>query len=111
METPRDRSPMYQCPRYDHCGAPVCALDMQMLDRGGSHPGEAECSARRATRLAIAARYLDLPTGGLTLAEVAKDARRARAKARWAAMTPEERENRLPSAFRKTAAGADQGAV
>lgn len=68
---------------------------MQMLDRGGSHPGEAECGARRATRLAIAARLPGLPTGGLTLAEMARDARRVRAKAKWAAMSPEDRAGRL----------------
>jgi hypothetical protein len=97
METPRDRSPMYSCPRFQRCGAPVCALDPQMLDRGGSRPGEERCKATRRVRLEVAARFpsVRLPADGLTLDEVAKDARRAKAKAKWAAMTPEDRAARL----------------
>ena len=53
---------------------------------------EQKCSARRSTRQAIAQRFRDagLATGGLTLSEVARDARRAAALARWNALTPEE---------------------
>lgn len=58
---------------------------------------EHKCRAMRSTREAIAARFPDaeLPTGGLTLAEVARDQRRAAARVRWEAMPAEERARRL----------------
>jgi len=98
METPRAQQPFYECPRYQHCAAPVCPLDVQMLDRGGSHPAEAGCGARRATRLAITARHPNgsaLPTGGLTQREIGNDKRGASSKKRWDAMSPEDRAAKL----------------
>ena len=58
-------------------------------------PGEMTCRAQRKAREAIALKYPDMPTKGLTHAEVARDARRAAARARWAALSPEEQARRL----------------
>jgi len=116
METPRAFQPMYECPRYQHCAAPVCPLDTQMLDRGGAHPGDEACGARRATRLAIAASRpngASLPTGGLTQREIGNDARGAKAKKRWANMSPEDRAAKLaklvPFTPKHVAIGPDNG--
>jgi hypothetical protein len=56
---------------------------------------EQKCRAWRPTRAAIAAKYHDLPTAGLTLKEVARDERRAKARQRWDALSPGEREIKL----------------
>jgi hypothetical protein len=95
MEVARRYQAFYDCPRYPVCGAPICPLDVQMLERFGDPDENGGCAARRATRVAIAARYPDLPTGGLTHAEIARDRRRAAAKARWEALSPEEQARRV----------------
>ena len=89
-----NREPSYECPSYRTCSANQCPLDPDMLKRF-SLPGEADCRTRRSIRTMIAARFPDLPTGGLNKAEMARDVRRALAKKRWEAMTPEERARRL----------------
>ncbi len=89
-----DNRVFHECPSFENCGANECPLDFMMLERF-SLPGEADCRARRATRIAIAARYPDLPTGGLTRAEIVHDRQSALRKARWAALPPEEQVRRL----------------
>jgi hypothetical protein len=69
MEVPKADHAFYECPRYATCSANECPLDMQMFTRF-SLPGEDDCRAHRSTRVAIAASYSDLPTGGLTRAEI-----------------------------------------
>lgn len=84
-----------QCPSYDRCSANACPLDPAypaMRDL----PGDETCRAHRPTRTAIAAGHQALlPWGGLTRREQAHDRRSAAAKARLAAMSPEDRERRL----------------
>lgn len=77
------------CPSFNGCGCNQCPLDIHMHERWVL-PGEDECRAQRSTRLKIAAKYPDLPTGGLTLAEVARDQRRAKWRANWDRLTPEQ---------------------
>jgi len=84
-----------ECPRYDVCSAPICALDRLWATRVPADPDEETCKARRTTREEIAARYPALKNGGLTQAEIGNDARGDRLKAEMAAMAPEEREQRL----------------
>ena len=78
METPRNEQAFYECPRFQRCGCNDCPLDMQMGQRGPVLDSDEKCKATRATRVAIAARYSALPTGGLKRSEIARDARRAR---------------------------------
>ena len=100
--------PFKECPSFYSCSCNVCPLDFDMAKRFAL-PEEEECRAHRPTRVAIAARYPDLPTGGLTYAEVARDARRSKARERWAAMSPEERAKRLPGRFEKGPRGVIEG--
>ena len=86
--------PARECPSYQRCGAPLCPLDPDMHKRVAL-PGEEECRAKRSTREAIAARYPGvLRNGGLKASEIARDRRRALARARWEAMSEEERKAR-----------------
>jgi hypothetical protein len=89
--------PYQECPRFDSCSVNQCPLDPLMLERD-THPDDPEkdCRASRRTRLAIAAQHPDvvLPTGGLTLAEVARDRARTAAKAKWDAL-PADHPTRL----------------
>lgn len=89
-----------ECPSYSRCNAPLCPLDEDMRKRWALE-GEEECRATRRVRLEIAARYPNLPTGGLTDKEIARDKRRALAKARWEALSEEERAKRLSHRFQK----------
>jgi hypothetical protein len=91
--------PARECPSYQRCGAPLCPLDPDMHKRVAL-PGEDECRARRSIREAIAARYPGvLRNGGLKASEIARDRRRALARARWEAMSEEERKARLRPPF------------
>ena len=54
-------------------------------------PGADQCKSRRFDREAIALRHPGLlPDGGLTTHEIGRDARGARGRERWAAMTAQE---------------------
>jgi len=66
----------------------------ELCDRraSGYADPQQKCKATRPTRKSIAAKHPGLlPTGGLTLAEVARDQRQAAAKARFDALSPVER--------------------
>ncbi|WP_324095423.1 hypothetical protein [Candidatus Binatus sp.] len=96
--------PFNECPRFQRCSCNDCPLDYQMGKRGpvlrsdpkGSAPIGAVslCKATRSTRVAIAARYPELPTGGLKHAEIVSDKRSAAGKARWDALPTEEQARR-----------------
>ena len=88
-EPSRETNPMFLCPRFPRCSAPRCPLDLAIATRWAV-PGEAECSARRSTREAIAARYAELTTGGLTPKETSREKRRAA----FAALPAEAQERR-----------------
>ena len=75
---------------------------------------EHKCRARRSDPGGCRGRFPDagLPTGGLTLAEVARDKRRALARTRWEALSPEERARRFSAmgqGFKKQAPGDSEG--
>jgi len=72
--------PYTECPRFAECSAPKCPLDPD-VERRDVQPGEPKCTARRATREAIAAAHPDvvLPWRGLLPRERRRDA----AKAAW----------------------------
>jgi hypothetical protein len=82
-----DLSAMKECPKFKTCSCNLCPLD---FEKRWPQDEKQDCAARRSTREAIAARHPGLPTGGLTRREVARDARRTAAKARWDALPPEE---------------------
>lgn len=89
--------PYNECPSFLRCSVSQCPLDESMLKRPAHRADrEQKCHATRTTRLALVARHseCEFPTGGLTLAEQARDLRRAHAKARWDALSPEERAER-----------------
>jgi len=101
--------PARECPSFQTCGAPICPLD-PLMEKRWAAPGEEECRALRSTREAIAARYPGvLPTGGLKLSEIARDKRRAKAKARWDALTPEQQAEQRAKLARATATAAAPG--
>lgn len=77
--------PYEECPQFDSCSCNACPLDPAGLH---ALPGEEPCRATRRTRVAIAERY---GMAGLTQREIVRDQRRAKAKARFEAMTPEQR--------------------
>jgi len=83
-----------ECPRFQRCSCNDCPLDYQMGKRGPVLGSDPKCKATRSTRVAIAARYPELPTGGLKRAEIVSDKRSAAAKARWDALPPEEQARR-----------------
>jgi len=85
-------SPFTECPSFQRCSCNRCPLDYEASIRQvlPSDP-QRRCITLRKTRVAIAARHPDLPSGGLTDAEVKRDARRAAARARWEALSPDER--------------------
>jgi hypothetical protein len=89
----RNAEPFHECPRFFRCALNQCPLDAAMMKRvilAADH--DQQCKAQRAAREAIAAKYPGLlPTGGLTLREVARDKRRAAAKARFEALSPEQK--------------------
>ena len=89
--------PFEECPQFESCSCNVCPLDPDVASKVAL-PAEEQCGARRSTRVAIAARHpLELlPMGGLTAAEVARDKRRAAAKTRWEALSPEQRARLVP---------------
>jgi len=91
---PQEQQPFKECPRYQVCSCNECPLDYLMLSRIAL-PGEMTCRAQRKVREAIALKHPDLPTKGLTHAEIAGDSRRAAARARWAALPLEEQARRL----------------
>jgi len=80
---------MYQCPSFPRCSAPLCPLDIAVATRWAV-PGEADCGARRSTREAIASRFPELITGGLTPKEISSEKRRAA----FRALPIEEQERR-----------------
>lgn len=84
--------PFNECPQFQSCSCNQCPLDPLMLERQVL-PADREqrCHAQRSTRVVIAAKYPELPRHGLTLAEVARDKRRAAAKARFEALPTEQR--------------------
>lgn len=105
--------PFHECPSFQRCSVNQCPLDAMMLKRPAHRADrEQKCRATRATRLAIVAYHPDeeFPTGGLTLAEVARDERRRKARERWEALTPEEREIKL-SRLRPIQSKADGGSA
>ncbi len=85
--------PFRQCPKFESCSVNVCPLDPAMLQRQAL-ADEDRCRSLRSTRLAIAAEHPNLPTAGLTLAEIARDKRSAAAKARWEALPQAEKDAR-----------------
>lgn len=95
--------PNEDCPRFDKCSVNKCPLhpDYDRLycayeDKGGPGDPEKVCLAKRSTREAIAAQYPNvLSKNGLTDAEIHRDAKRARAKARWDALPEEMKSARL----------------
>ena len=100
METPRNETtadwrPIMECPRFDICSAPICPLDRLWATRWPADPDDETCKAKRSTREEIASRYPALKNGGLTQVEITNDQRSALYKARLAAMTPEDMEQRL----------------
>jgi|SRR6185295_5627287 len=83
--------PYEECPQFDRCSCNVCPLDPLWATREAL-PAEEKCTARRSTRLGIAAKHgLAIGTFGLTREEVARDRKRAEAKAKWDAMPPERK--------------------
>jgi hypothetical protein len=90
----REMEAFRECPQYAGCSAPLCPLDSDMRERFAL-PDEPECGALRKTREAIAARYADLPTGGLTDREIVRDRLSAARKERWAALPAEVRAEHL----------------
>jgi hypothetical protein len=90
--------PFKECPQFQTCSCNFCPLDPD-ADKRIALPGEETCTARRSVRERIASRCPDLPRGGLTLAEVARDRRRAAARERWEALPQEERDRRLSKTY------------
>jgi hypothetical protein len=58
--------PYSECPKFDVCSSNKCPLDPNLRDRI-ILPGEDKCTARKSTRVRIAAKYPELlPYQGLT---------------------------------------------
>jgi len=96
-------TPNEECPRFYNCSVNKCPLhpDYETLyaaleDENGPGDPEAKCLTRRRVREEIATRYPDvLPNKGLTFAEIIRDRRSDRGKARWNALSAEDKARRL----------------
>ncbi len=87
------RQPFESCPRFEGCSCNVCPLDPLSALHGGPRvalPGEETCRASQAAREAVAVAYGYPAAWGW----LPREARRDRARARWLALPPEERERR-----------------
>jgi len=91
---------MKRCPQFQVCSCNDCPLD-PLYEQRGPRDEENQCQARKSTRLGIVAKAaaagveVKLPYGGLTRAEYANQQRSIKAKARWEALSPEEKQKRL----------------
>lgn len=63
----KSNNPMYACPKFKHCSAPVCPLDRNK-DKSIKLPGEATCKLNKTKRLALGTELL---WKGLTAKELA----------------------------------------
>ena len=89
--------PYRECPHFKHCGVNACPLrpDYLKLSTCKDDP-ETKCNALRSTRERIASKYPGvLPTFGVLKAESYRDAQSLKAKARWNALSPEQKAERV----------------
>ena len=78
--------PFRECPQFESCSCNGCPLDPAQGEREALE-GDEPCLARRATRVAIVARYPELALDGLLHAERVRDRKRAK----WLALPEAER--------------------
>ena len=109
-----NNTPDEECPRFDVCSVNKCPLspDYAKLYTCEGDP-ETRCLARRSTREEIASRCdsLILPNRGLLDKEKAQDLRRMQAKARWEALSDEEKAKRIGKLRELRAKGVAEGKV
>ncbi len=76
--------PMYECPSFNVCSAPLCPLDPDRDERVSSK-GEDKCRANRPTRERIGEKHANLlPYKGLTKREYD-------GKKRWEGLPPQKK--------------------
>lgn len=93
-EPPQKPRPWEECSSFDDCSVNACPLHPDYLKFTTSpYDPETKCKALRRTREAIAARHPGLlPTQGVLTRELTKDKRSLASKARWDALSEEEKE-------------------
>ena len=91
------KTPDEECPQFETCSVNACPLhpDYAYLETIDGDK-ESECNAFRSTRENIASRYPGiLSNNGLLDADLTRDKRSRKGKARWEALSDEEKAQRL----------------